>query len=597
MQSSWKIRLLAAMAALGVAFYFLYPSLVYVSLSEAELKEVRQNKSAFDKFVPSWGAKSHIVPGLDLQGGIHIVLGVDLEKAITDKTARAADRLVDYAKNEGLKIASIHQKGEKPTLQDQVDIVLHSPSEVEAFKEKVVKKFSDFQFITSSGSTVSLRLIPELVQNIRQDAVSQTITTIVSRIDKMGVTEPSISRQGDSGVQIQLPGYDNPEAAKHFLGRTAQLGFQMCADETMFMKDLKDLPTGVELVESGYGRPDSTMGKDIFLKFSARDLETVKTYLADKVPTEFVVKYGKLGHPGLGEEAMRTYTLERKVPLTGDDLVEARVSQGSETNPRPGVSLSFGPAGAKVFSELTGASIGKRMAIVLEDNIDSAPVINSKIPDGNAFISMGGSRTNQEMLQDANQLSLVLKSGALPAPVTFREERTVGPSLGKESVKQIKVAVIVGSILIGLFMLFYYRLSGAISLIAVIFNGVVVLAVMSFLGATLTLPGIAALLLTVGMAVDANVIINERIREELRLGKLPRSAVKAGYDAAMSAIVDANVTTFIAGMVLWQFGTGPVQNFATMLMIGTVSSVIASIFVTRIFMDMVTSRGQKTLSI
>lgn len=595
MQTSWKLRLLFALLALGVAFYFVYPSLVYFALDETEVREVRQNRNAFNKFIPTWAPKSHIVPGLDLQGGIHIVLGVDLDKAITDKTARAADRLIDFAKTEGVAISSMRQKGDTPNLQDHIDVTLSSAAEINTFKEKILKNF-DFQFVTSSDAVVTLRLRPELIQSIRTDAVSQTVTTITNRIDKMGVTEPSISRRGDDQVQIQLPGYDDAEQAKHLLGRTAQLQFQMCADDTTFLRDLKDLPTGVELVESGYSRPDSTAGKDIFLKFPEGQLDEVKTYLASRIPSEYAIKYGKVGER-IGDKSMRTYTLERKIPITGDDLVDARVSPGSATNPRPGVSLSFGPAGAKIFAELTAASVGKRMAIVLEDTVDSAPVISTKIPDGNAFISMGGARSNQEMLQDANSLALVLKSGALPAPVTFREERTVGPSLGKESVEQVKVAFVVGAIAVALFMIFYYRLTGAFSIIAVIFNMLFVLATMSFLDATITLPGIAALLLTIGVAVDANVIINERIRDELRLGKLPRSAVKAGYEAAMSAIMDANITTFIAGMVLWQFGTGPVQNFATMLMIGTVSSVITSIFVSRIFVDMVTSRGQKTLSI
>ncbi len=597
MQTSWKLRLLVALAALGVAIYFLFPSFVYFSLDENAIKEVRENKNAFAKYLPSWAPKSHIVPGLDLQGGIHIVLGVDLEKAISDKTARAADRLVDFAKSEGITIASIRQYGENPSLQDHVELTLASKTEVEAFKDKVLKKFGDFLYVTGNDAKVSLQLAPELVQSIRHDAVNQTITTITNRIDKLGVTEPSISRKGDDLVQIQLAGLDDPNAAKELLGRTAQLQFQMCADDTTFLKDLKNLPEGVELVESGYSRPDSTAGKDIFLKFKDDHLDAVKAYLADKVPAEYAIKYGQTGRAGLNGKEMRTYTLERKVQLTGDDLVDARVSQGSDTNPRPGVSLTFGPAGAKIFGELTAISIGKRMAIVLEDTVDSAPVINSKIPDGNALISMGGGRNPQELLQDANQLALVLKSGALPAPVTFREERTVGPSLGKESVEQVKVAYAVGALIIALFMIYYYRLAGTFSVVAVIFNVAFILATMSFLGATITLPGMAALLLTIGVAVDANVIINERIRDELRLGKMPRSAVKAGYDAAMSAIMDANITTFIAGMVLWQFGTGPVQNFATMLMIGTVSSVITSIFVSRIFMDMVTARGQKTLSI
>lgn len=598
MQTSWKLRMLFAFLSLGIALYLLYPSIVYFSLNDDELREVRQSRAAFSKYIPSWAPKSHIVPGLDLQGGIHIVLGVDLEKAISDKTARAADRLLDFTKSEGINVVGLKQEGDTPSLQDHVVITLSSSKDIALFKEKILKKSPEFQLVTTDKKNVTVRLSPELVQTIRSETGNQTVTTITNRIDKMGVTEPSISRRGDDQVQIQLPGYSNPEEAKQLLGRTAQLQFQMCADSTTFMKDLKDLPKGIELVESGYSSSNSgNSGKDIYLTFKADQLDVIKTYLEDKVPPEFTVKYGNLGPETLATRSMRTYTLERKVQLTGDDLVDARVTPGSDTNPHPGVSLSFGPAGAKIFADLTSVSIGKRMAIVLEDIVDSAPVISTKIPDGNALISMGGSRTNQEMLRDANQLALVLKSGALPAPVTFREERTVGPSLGKESVEQVKAAFLIGAIIISLFMMFYYRLSGFFSIIAVIFNISFVLATMSFLDATITLPGIAALLLTIGVAVDANVIINERIREELRLGKLPRSAVKAGYEAAMSAIMDANITTFIAGMVLWQFGTGPVQNFATMLMIGTVSSVITSIWVSRIFVDMVTARGQKTLSI
>ncbi len=597
MQQSWKPRLLIALAFLSVALYFVYPSLVYFTLGDEAIKEVRQNKDAFTKYVPSWAPTSHIVPGLDLQGGIHMVLGVDLNKAISDKTSRAADRLLGAAKENAVNISSFKQSGDDPTLQDRVEINFSSSTDITKFKEQVLKKFADFILVSTNNNTITLRLEQQFVDSIRNDAVNQTIKTITNRIDKMGVTEPSISRRGDDQVQIQLPGYDDPDQAKRLLGRTAQLQFQMCDDNTTFLTTLTDLPEGVKLVQSGFSSSDSGSGRDIFLSFHEDKLTTVKEYLATRVPGEFAVKYGKSGHEDPTNKTMRTYTLDRKIPLTGDDLVDARVSPGSDTNPRPGVSLSFSHAGAKIFGELTGANIGKRMAIVLEDIVDSAPVISTKIPDGNAFINMGGARSTQEMLSDANQLALVLKAGALPAPVTFREERSVGPSLGKDSVEEAKLACMVGGILIALFMMFYYRGVGFVSIIGVIFNMSFMLAIMSMLGATITLPGIAALLLTVGMAVDANVIINERIREELRSGKMPRSAVKSGYDAALSAIIDANVTTMIAGVVLWQFGTGPVQNFATMLVIGTITSVLTAIFITRIFVDMMTSRGQTTLSI
>ncbi len=592
MQQSWKIRLLLAMGLLGITFYFLYPSIVYFTLDETQLKEVRQSKDAFTKFVPSWSPTSHIVPGLDLQGGIHMVLGIDIEKAITDKTARALDRLVSFAKDEGISIASSKQTGDTPTLQDKAELTFSSVTDLDKFKSSILKKFSDFMYVSSNSTTVELKIDPAMMQSIKHDAINQTITTITNRIDKMGVTEPSIARRGDDQVQIQLPGYDDPEQAKSMIGRTAQLQFQMCDDSNTFLKDLKDLPEGAKLIESGYSRSNTGTAKDIYLEFHKDKLASVKDYLTNKVPTNLVVKYGN-DRDGL----MRTYTLDRKVPLSGDDLIDARVSAGSSMDPRPGVSLSFSPVGAKIFADLTANSIGKRMAIVLEDIVDSAPVINTKIPDGNAFISMGGARSNQELMRDANQLAVVLKSGALPAPVTFREEKSVGPSLGKDSIEEGKIAFLIGTILVVVFMIFYYRVAGLISIIGVVFNMLCILATLSLLGATITMPGIAGLLLTIGVAVDSNVIINERIREKLRLGKTPLSAIQTGYHSAMSAILDANITTLIAGIVLWQFGTGPVQNFATMLLIGTVSSVFSAIFITRIFFDMLSANGQKTLSI
>lgn len=590
MQSSWKARFFFALLMLGVSIYALVPTGVYFSLSDEQTKEVRRDKHAFSKYLPSWAPENHIVPGLDLQGGIHLVLGVDVDKALTDKTGRVADRLEQYARDKSAPFKSISPIDNG---QYQIAITFANAEDQSVFDKDVYSAFAqELVVVTDEATKITLGLNPQYIQNLKRDAVDQTITTIRTRIDKMGVTEPSISRRGDSQVQIQLPGYDNPEEAKSLIGRTAQLEFQMLNDDTEFLTELKKLPEGVELVNSAYGKPDNTAGKDIFLKFPSKQLKEVQAYLRGKVPTGDVVKYGTFGN-----EQMRTYTLTRRVELTGDDLVDAQVTFGSQDNPRPSVSITFSPAGAQIFDELTGKSVGKRMAIVLEDRVDSAPVINQRISGGQASISMGGARSREEMLKDANQLSLVLKSGALPAPVTFKEERSVGPSLGADSVKNAKQAFMLGGILVALFMIFYYRMAGLVSVVGVLFNIAFILATLSWLGATLTLPGIAGLLLTVGMAVDANIIINERIREELRLGKMAISAIQSGYDAAFSAVIDANVTTFIAGFVLWTFGTGPVQNFATTLLIGTVFSVITAIFVTRIFFDMFTAKGQKTLSI
>ncbi|MEI6791103.1 MAG: protein translocase subunit SecD [Myxococcaceae bacterium] len=583
MFESWKTRLFFSGLLLGFAIYLLIPTVIYFNLNESQLREVRRDKHAFAKMLPSWSIDSHIIPGLDLQGGIHMVLGVDVDKALKDRAARTAERLKDYAKDQ--KVAFIEVKPDLiATFANKADL--------EAFVLFSNKKFGEVRVVSEKDLSVQFELDPNMVLVVRRDAVDQTINTIRTRIDKMGVTEPSISRRGADKIQIQLPGFDNPEEAKSLIGRTAQLEFQMCDDKTDFLTKLKDLPAGVQLATTGYSRPNGSQGKDIFLEFAEEKFPEVKAYLKDKVPAENIIKYGQLG-PG----HMRTYTLENKVILTGEDLIDAQVSQAGDMDPRPAVSMTFSAGGARIFDELTKVNIGNRMAIVLEEKVDSAPVFNTRIPNGRANITMGGSRNHEETLRDANQLSLVLKSGALPAPVTFREERSVGPSLGADSVRQGGMAFLVGSILVIMLMIFYYRLSGFFSVIAVLFNLILMLAALAWLGATITLPGIAGLLLTFGIAVDANVIINERIREELRQGKRPKAAIETGYKSAFTAVFDSHVTSFIAGLVLWEFGTGPVQNFATMLIIGTVLSIFTAVFITRVFFDMVNAWHPEELSI
>ena len=597
MQQTLLVRILLAAGLLGLAAYLMVPTVIYFSLDEQETLEVRSEKDAFSKHVPSWAPDKHIVPGLDLQGGIHIVLGVDLEKAIEDRARRSANRVRSHLEDKEIGFEAVDHLPEEGS-GDRIQVKFSSPAEKRRFEQDEMDLFGDLAVLSSSDTEILFRVHPDYAVQLRKEAVGQTIKTINNRIDKIGVTEPLIQKRGDDQIQIQLPGFDDPEEAKSLIGRTAQLEFQMCDDETEFLTGLNDLPAGVSLARSGYQKPDGGQGNDIYLYFSEKDqsVEAVKEYLSGKVPTGTVVKFGVMNETG-GEKSYRTYTLKAEVELTGDDLADARVSQGSPENPRPSVSLDFSPAGGRVFGELTGRNIGNRMAIVLEDIVDSAPVIQTAITGGSAQITMGRNATRAEMLQDANQLALVLKAGALPAPVQFREERSVGPSLGKDSVQRGKRAVSVGGLLVLLLMILYYRLAGVISVIGLIFNVSFVLAFLSWLGGTVTLPGLAGLLLTVGMAVDANIIIIERIREELRSGKTPRSAVAAGYDSAFSAIIDANVTTFIAGMVLWQFGTGPVQNFATTILIGTVSSVVSAVFITRIFFDLVVKKGPETLSV
>ncbi|HXW60134.1 MAG TPA: protein translocase subunit SecD, partial [Myxococcota bacterium] len=413
--------------------------------------------------------------------------------------ARITDRLRDYAENQHLPFEKISYVSE-PNALGHIEAVFNQAEQVKDFKSKALDQFRELVVSSESEKKLALQLDPNLVQSAKKDSVDQTINTITTRIDKMGVTEPSITKRGNDQIQIQLAGYSNSKEARSLIGRTAQLEFQLLDDDNEFLSSLT-LPEEVKLVRSAYGRPGGSSGKDLYLEFPESKLSEVKSFLADKTPDTVAIKYGSAPPSSLGP-MMRTYTLIKRVALTGDDLVDAHVSMGSMDNPRPAVALTFSTAGGRTFATLTKDNIGKRLGIILEDNVDSAPVIQTEIPNGTASITMGGARNREEMIKEANQLSLVLKAGALPAPVTFREERSVGPSLGADSVKAGSLAFLVGATLVAIFMLFYYRVAGFISLIGVTFNVAFILAFMSLLGATMTLPGVAALLLTVGMAVD-----------------------------------------------------------------------------------------------
>ncbi len=591
--NTWTVRLLLTLGVVLIGAYLITPTIYYFSLSDAALAEVQKDKNAFKDYLPSWAPQSHIVPGLDLQGGVHMVLGIDLDKAIADKARRIATRMRDDLAEKKIE-ATVEHLGEQGK-GDRVRATFKDAAGEETFAKDIADDYGDLAEVDRSGTAITFRVHPDWVNRIRTDAVDQTIKTIGNRIDKMHVTEPSISKRGSDQVQVQLPGYTNPEEAKSLIGRTAQLEFQMCDDQSDFMTKVANVPAWANLEQSGFQRKDGQYVQDIYLEFPEERLKEMRTFLAGKLPPGLVMKYGRLDARGGQTAKMRTYTLNDDVTLTGDDLENAQVAMGSPEQPQPYVVLDFSPTGKQIFAELTTKNVGKRMAIVLEDIVDSAPVINEPITGGTAQITMGGSRTREEMLRDANQLSLVLKAGALPAPVTFREERSVGPSLGRDSIEQAKKACLVGAILVTMFMLVTYKLGGLIAVVCAALNIFLVLAVMSFFNASLSLPGIAGLLLTVGMAVDANVITNERVREEFVAGKTARAAVDSGYGSAFSAIFDTNVTTAIAGLVCLQFGSGPVQNFATTLLIGIVSTMFTAVFVSRILFDIYTRNDRETL--
>lgn len=580
MDRSWYVRLGLVLAIVLGAVYLLVPTFVYFSLPA----ETRNDQEVFEAALPSWAPKKRVNLGLDLQGGVHLVLGVDLDKAVNDKVYRRSDELRRYAEDEKLPVGTM----KVDPADDTIRISFASEAEAETFRKVGLEYWNDMRAVRSGGNELVLAFRDDALDNFKQSALDQALRTIRNRVDSLGVTEPTISKRGEDNVVVQLPGFKDPEQAKDLLGRTAQLEFKIVADD-----EARDLVTTLGPFPEGI----TVGGNDGQAYLVSENRQQLLDFVAGKAPEGLEIALGRVEtrdpNSPVPQVTYRTYVLRSQTVLTGDRLTDARPAlDQSQGQNKPYVALSFDREGARIFEEVTGANIQKRLAIVLDDTVDSAPVIQSRIAGGNAQITLGGMKNYNQLLQEANDLSLVLRSGALPAPVSVLEERSVGASLGPELIRKGSLAAVVGLALVLIFMIVYYKLSGTIADLALVLNGVLLLAAMAMAGATLTLPGIAGFILTLGMAVDANVLINERIREELRDGKPPKVAVANGYGKAFWTIFDANVTTLIAGVVLLQYGTGPVRGFAVTLIIGLIASMFTAIVVTRLIMDVIVRKGQ-----
>lgn len=495
---------------------------------------------------PSWLPSQVIQKGLDLQGGLYLLLHVESDKAVEQVAENLVDEVRVVMRKERLRYKGVERSG-----LDSVVIHLSDRADIPKLREVLEKELPNLPITEEGDSTLlKLTLKPEEQNEIRRFAVEQSIQTIRSRIDQFGVSEPTIQKQGQERILIQLPGLKDPERAKALIGRTARLEFKM-------------------LDEKG-------------------DLSGA---LDGRIPPGDVLLYGERSDRATGRVTRQPYLLKKRTVLSGDLLTDARVNFDSQFN-EPYVSITFNRQGARKFAQLTGDHVNERMAIVLDNTVYSAPVIREKIEGGRAQIS--GSFTTDE----AHDLAIILRAGALPAPVATLEERTVGPTLGQDSVDQGMSSILIGGALVLLFMVVYYKGFGLLANLAVLVNILILLGALSMLQATLTLPGIAGAVLLLGMAVDANVLIFERIREELRLGKTPLAAIDHGYSRAFSTILDANITTLITAVVLYQFGTGPIRGFAITLSIGLIASMFTAIFMTRVVLTMVVSgRRLKKLSI
>jgi preprotein translocase subunit SecD len=510
------------------------------------------------QYMPEWWENNMpskgIVLGLDLRGGLHLVYEVEEEKAIGITIERYVSSIKDILAKRN-STADVIKNG------SNISVSSSTPE----IRKAIEDNYPNLTPVETVGK-LTYKLSNREEQRIKDNAVDQALETIRNRIDQFGVSEPTILRQGENEIVVQLPGVKDPKRAVDIIGRTAQLEFKLVDDEA---------PVAAELPQS----------------ILPGEEENLLKQFTEKIPEGDEILFEKKVNKETGVVRKIPLLLKKQAVITGDLLSEARVNIDTRFN-EPYVSISFNATGARIFEEVTGANVKKRLAIILDNTVYSAPVIQEKISGGNAQIT--GSFTTEE----AKDLSIVLRSGALPAPMKMLQNVTVGPSLGRDSIEAGKLAGIIGTLAVIAFMIFYYRLSGLIADMALIFNIILLLGAMASLNSTLTLPGIAGIILAIGMAVDSNVLMFERMRDELRAGKTPRAAVDSGYHKAFWTIFDSHVTTLITAAVLFQFGTGPIKGFAVTLSLGVAINLFTALIGTKTVFDIVNSRRDiKSLSI
>ncbi|NQV46875.1 MAG: protein translocase subunit SecD [Rhodospirillaceae bacterium] len=473
--------------------------------------------------LPGWIPNQQISLGLDLQGGSHLLLEVEVDVVVRERLEALVDSMRSALRKANIRYSGLGVQGLA------ANVTIKDLDQVEQARQLIRNLDSGITAETGDGGRIILRMTEQAVRDRRTAALEQSIEIVRRRIDETGVREPTIQRQGDNRILVQLPGVDDPERVKRLLGKTAKMTFHLV--------DERQAPTAL----GGRVPPGSML-----------------------LPS--VDEVGNDGRP-------RMYLIQKRVMVSGDTLID---SQPTFQDNQPVVNFRFDSIGGKRFGKVTSENVNKLFAIVLDGKVISAPVIREPILGGSGVIS------GRFTVQGAQDLALLLRAGALPAPLSILEERSVGPGLGADSIAAGKIASIIGMILVVVFMVIVYGRFGLMADVALVANIILIIAALSLLQATLTLPGIAGVVLTIGMAVDANVLVFERIREETRAGRTPISAIDAGYSRAIKTIIDANVTTLIAAVLLYQFGSGPVRGFAVTLAIGILTSLFTAILLTRL---------------
>jgi preprotein translocase subunit SecD len=525
---------------------------------------------------PAWYAgylpDTAISLGLDLQGGIDLTMQVGLEEALLGQANRDATYLVDRAEQDGFIAESIRSDRDTPTIWIQTDSSL---SQVQAF---IRAALPEYVYDSTDGNRHSFEMQDERQKTVQDQAVEQVLETLRKRVDETGVKEPSIVKKGGGSINIQLPGMVDYEQAVEALGTTAVLEFRL--HDPQFDDAVRDR---MLLAAEAAMTPEDYI-----------DDQTLNEWLWDtkRLDEDRVVLWQYLEVEDGRLERDYPLVLMNEIMLTGNDINNARV--GFDQSNQPYVSMDFKPRGGRVFCEVTSENVGRQFGILLDNRVRSHPNIREAICGGGASIEMGQAL---DALRDAQTLALVLRTGALDAPVVISQVRQVGASLGQDSIQKGSSATVIGGLIVLFFMFLWYRSSGLIANVALILNVILVLASLALFGATLTLPGIAGIALTIGMAVDANIIIYERIREELRLGVQARKAVDVGFSKAKWAVLDANITTGIAAVVLYSYGTGPIKGFAVTLLIGICTTLVTALFVTQTLLELRTRNSNARLVI
>lgn len=614
----WRLRFALTASIAGLAFLVMWPTLPGLTGDKVPCPAYIRDHVSF-----------RLVAGLDLRGGLRLVYAVDVDAAIKDKR----DSYYEDMRREAAKVLGLSSGDEIPS--DDVYAKLREKVEIESprastniirvrvkegtdptkLDERFLEKFrSELSFTrTADQRNLEFKVKSSVETSIRERAVGQAKDIIARRVDELGLREAAVSTR-DEDIIVEVPGEDEKafSTIRDIISKTARLEFKLLDDETNFFGNLQPtlqketLPEGLE-----FQQETAPVGKDaegdlrqktntfailnkLPTETTTQTLQRFREWVATlPVPTDREVGYEVIKrvvdeNTGKEEErGFRTFYLKSRAEVTGDQIRDAGASpqQGQGTLGGWVVNLTFNDRGGKIFEHITEVNIKRRFAIILDGRVSSAPVIQSKIGGGHCQITLGAGDPEAQ-LREARQLELVLRSGALPAPISPSNEQRIGPSLGRDSIKLAVQGTLGGTTLVLLFMLIYYHRAGLIADLAVALNLFLQLAVLASFGASMTLPGIAGLALTVGMSVDNNILINERIREELHLGKSVRAAVDVGYKRALAAIVDGHVTTVIAGIVLMQYGTGPLKGFAVTLMVGVICNVFTGVLVTRLMFDL-----------